>query len=132
MLFPPSVCIVPTAGDYLVLDKLSESKPTHILEYEPETKEKGLTVVPTTEGSLLLGPSERDHTLDYATTESGLAGVRALAKRLLPELDLENTIRSFAAVRPNPLCGRQSAKVSTQIMAECRSTPAVLRRRAED
>ena len=102
MLFPPSVCIVPTAGDYLVLDKLSENKPTHILEYEPETKEKGLTVVPTTEGSLLLGPSERDLTLDYATTENGLAVVRALAKRLLPELDLENTIRSFAAVRPNP------------------------------
>lgn len=102
LLFPPSVRIVPTAGDYLVLDKTSVGKPTHILEYEPEEKVKGLTVVPTVEGSLLLGPSERDNTLDYATTEDGLLWVREQAARLLPGLDLDGTIRSFAAVRPNP------------------------------
>lgn len=102
LLFPPSVRIVPTAGDYLVLDKNSAGKPTHILEYEPEEKAKGLTVVPTVEGSLLLGPSERDNTLDYATTEDGLLWVREQAARLLPGLDLDGTIRSFAAVRPNP------------------------------
>ena len=102
LLFPPSVRIVPTAGDYLVLDKNSVGKPTHILEYEPEEKAKGLTVVPTVEGSLLLGPSERDNTLDYATTADGLLWVREQAARLLPGLDLDGTIRSFAAVRPNP------------------------------
>ena len=102
LLFPPSVRIVPTAGDYLVLDKNSVGKPTHILEYEPEEKAKGLTVVPTVEGSLLLGPSERNNTLDYATTADGLLWVREQAARLLPGLDLDGTIRSFAAVRPNP------------------------------
>ena len=79
LLFPPSVRIVPTAGDYLVLDKNSVGKPTHILEYEPEEKAKGLTVVPTVEGSLLLGPSERNNTLDYATTADGLLWVREQA-----------------------------------------------------
>ena len=102
LLFPPSVRIVPTAGDYLVLDKNSVGKPTHILEYEPEEKAKGLTVIPTIEGSLLLGTSERDNTLDYATTADGLLWVREQAARLLPGLDLDGTIRSFAAVRPNP------------------------------
>ncbi len=102
LLFPPSVRIVPTAGDYLVLDKNSTGKPAHILEYEPEEKAKGLTVVPTVEGSLLLGPSERDNTLDYATTEGSLSWVREQASRLLPGLDLDGTIRSFAAVRPTP------------------------------
>ena len=102
LLFPPSVRIVPTAGDYLVLDKNSADMPTHILELEPEKKEKGLTVVPTVEGSILLGPNERENTIDYATTESGLAHVRELAIRLLPGLDFAGTIRSFAAVRPNP------------------------------
>ncbi len=101
-LFPPSVRIVPTAGDYLVLDKNSAGKPTHILEYEPEEKVKGLTVVPTVEGSLLLGPSERDNTLDYATAENGLLWVREQAARLLPGLDFNEIIRCFAAVRPNP------------------------------
>ena len=102
LAFPTEVRIVPTAGDYLVLDKNSVGKPTHILEYEPEEKAKGLTVVPTVEGTLLLGPSERDNTLDYATTEGGLLWVREQAARLLPGLDLDGTIRSFAAVRPNP------------------------------
>lgn len=102
LAFPTAVRIVPTAGDYLVLDKNSTGKPAHILEYEPEEKAKGLTVVPTVEGSLLLGPSERDNTLDYATTEGGLLWVREQAARLLPGLDLVGTIRSFAAVRPNP------------------------------
>ena len=102
LLFPSSVRIAATAGDYLVLDRHCENKPAHILEYEPEDGEKGLTVVPTVEGSLLLGPSERENTLDYATTESGLARVRALTQRLLPGLDLSDTIRSFAALRPNP------------------------------
>ena len=102
LLVPSPVRIVPTAGDYLVLDRFCPNRPAHILQFEPEGKEKGLTAVPTVEGSLLLGPSERENTLDFATTESGLAQVRHLAKRLLPGLDFGAVIRSFAAVRPNP------------------------------
>ena len=102
LIFPPSIHIVPSAGDYLVLDKSCKNKPSHILEYEPEKKEKGLTVIPTVEGSLLLGPTERDSTLAFATTENGLASVRVLTEQLLPRLDLSGTIRSFASVRPNP------------------------------
>ena len=102
LLFPSFAHIVPTAGDYLVLDKCSKGKPAHILEYEPEERTKGLTVVPTVEGSLLIGPTERENEHLFATTEQGLAQVRNLAKRLLPGLDLNETIRSFAAVRPNP------------------------------
>jgi len=102
LAFPTEVRIVPTAGDYLVIDRNSAGRPAHILEYEPEEKGKGLTVVPTVEGSLLLGPSERENTLDYATAADGLAWVREQAARLLPGLDLDGTIRSFAAVRPNP------------------------------
>ena len=102
LLFPCSVRIAPTAGDYLVLDKLSDHKPTHILEYEPEEQAKGLTAVPTVEGSLLLGPTERENTQDYATTVSGLNWVQTQAKWLLPGLNFDGVIRSFAAVRPNP------------------------------
>ena len=102
LLFPPDVRIEATAGDYLVLDKHCTDKPTHILQYEPEEKGKGLTLVPTVEGSLLLGPTERENSIDYATSESGLAQLRSLADRLCPALDASCVIRSFAAVRPNP------------------------------
>ena len=102
MLFSPSVRIVPTAGDYLVLDKSVAPVPSRILQYEPEQKGKGLTVVPTVEGSLMLGPSDRENEIDYATTETGLSFVREYSHRLLPDLDLTGVIRSFAALRPNP------------------------------
>ncbi len=101
LLFPSDIRIAPTAGDYLLLDRTA-AKPSHILQYEPEEKGKGLTMVPTVGGSLLVGPSERENSLDYAASEDGLASVRTLAKKLIPELNLEDTIRSFAAVRPIP------------------------------
>ena len=102
MLFPPSIRITPTAGDYLVLDKASKPFPSCILQYEPDQKGKGLSVVPTVEGSILIGPSERDNETDYATSQTGLSFIRECARRLLPNLDLAEVIRSFAAVRPNP------------------------------
>ena len=58
--------------------------------------------MPTVEGSLLLGPSERENATDFAVSAEGLSFVRERAGRVLPGLDLGSAIRSFAAVRPNP------------------------------
>ena len=58
--------------------------------------------MPTVEGSLLLGPTERENSTDYAVCREGLAFIRKQAELLLPQVELNNTIRSFAAVRPNP------------------------------
>ncbi|MCR5087902.1 MAG: NAD(P)/FAD-dependent oxidoreductase [Oscillospiraceae bacterium] len=102
LLFPTPVRIVPTAGDYLVLDRSAAGRPAHILEYEPEGEQKGLTFVPTVEGSLLIGPTERENSGDFAASAEGLLSVRELAGRILPALDRDAVIRSFAAVRPNP------------------------------
>ena len=102
LLFPSPVHIAPDAADYLILDKAAENKPVHIIQYEPEDGGKGFNAVPTVEGSLLLGPSERDNETDFAVRADGLSFVRARAERVLPGLDPEDTIRSFAAVRPNP------------------------------
>ena len=99
---PPSVRVVPDAADYLILDRAVEHKPTHIIQYEPEDGGKGFNAVPTVEGSLLLGPSERELTAPFAVSAEGLAFVRERAAFVLPGLDLNGTIRSFAAVRPNP------------------------------
>lgn len=102
LLFPAEVHIAPDAADYLVLDRAADNKPTHIVQYEPEDGGKGFNAVPTVEGSLLLGPSERENEADFAAREDGLSFVRERAGRVLPSLDLKETIRSFAAVRPNP------------------------------
>ena len=102
LLSPPPVWIAPNAGDYLVLDRATENAPTHIIQYEPEDGGKGINAVPTVEGSLLLGPTERENSTDYAVCREGLAFIRKQAELLLPQVELNNTIRSFAAVRPNP------------------------------
>jgi glycerol-3-phosphate dehydrogenase len=101
-LFPSEVHIVPDAADYWILDKAAENRPSHIIQYEPEDGGKGFNAVPTVEGSLLLGPSERENEVDFAASEEGLSFVRRRAEQVLPGLDLNDAIRSFAAVRPNP------------------------------
>ena len=101
-LFPSEVHIVPDGADYLILDRVTDNRAAHIIQYEPEDGGKGFNAVPTVEGSLLLGPSERAGEVDFAVSEQGLAFVRERAEFVLPGLDLGGTIRSFAAVRPNP------------------------------
>lgn len=104
LLHRPTIRIVPTKGDYFVLDTPAGELVRHVIFHEPEEKGKGLTVVPTVDGNILLGPSEeaaldRD---DRATEGEGLDFLRTLAGQVVTGLPLEQTIRTFAAVRPNP------------------------------
>lgn len=100
---PPTVRITPEKADYLILDQGAGHYVNHVIFHEPEEKGKGLTMVPTLDGKLLLGPSEQPGVGPLsATTEAGLAKLRQLAAQVAPELDLELTIRSFAGVRPKP------------------------------
>lgn len=102
-LFPPTVRIFPDAADYLIVDRAAEGKPRRILLHEPEDGGKGLTAVPTVDGALLLGPSERPALGgDLSTDAAGLDFVRDAAARILPGLDMGAVIRSFAALRPKP------------------------------
>ncbi|MBP3673062.1 MAG: FAD-dependent oxidoreductase [Oscillospiraceae bacterium] len=102
LLFPPSVRLFCDGADFFVLDKHAAS-PSHIIFHESEEKGKGITAVPTVEGNLLLGPSQRP--LDgkpWATSHTGMNFLRETACQVLPGVDLTQVIRSFASVRPNP------------------------------
>ena len=105
----PAVRIFPTAADYLVLDHRVSGFVKHIIFHEPEEKGKGLTLVPTVDGVLLAGPTERprDTAPDWATSREGLEELRVLCGRVAPGLPLDETIRSFAALRPNPWAVRE-------------------------
>ena len=101
-LFPPSIRLFPDGADFLVLDK-NAITPGYIIFHETEEKGKGITVIPTVEGNLLLGPTQRPlENRPFATTAEGLALLMDGADKLLPDLDLTKVIRSFGAVRPNP------------------------------
>ena len=102
LLFEPSVRLVPTGADFFILDKRAE-KPGRIIFQEAEEKGTGVTAVPTVEGNLLLGPSQRPlEDRPWATTFAGMDFLRQATARVLPGVDLNQIIRSFACVRPNP------------------------------
>lgn len=112
LLQPPYVRIHPTKSTYLVFDSLLKAKPEHIIFYEPEKKGKGLTLIPTTDGSLLAGGTEEDarSVKDTSTTVSGLKEVKEKTQFLFPEIDFSCLINSFAAIRPNPYEANEEEK----------------------
>ena len=104
MAHRPKLRILPSRGDYLVLDTKAGGFLSRVIFHEPEVKGKGATLSPTADGNLLLGPSELEGggKDEFATSAQGLAFVRAAAQEVAPGVPLEHTIRSFAARRPNP------------------------------
>lgn len=102
MLFTPSVRIFCDGADFLVLDKRAK-KPGRIIFHQDAEHGKGITAIPTTEGNLLLGPTRRELSHSpTATNCEGLAFLRQDALKILPGLELDMCIRSFAGPRPNP------------------------------
>ena len=105
----PAVRIFPTAADYLVLDDTVSGFVRHIIFHEPEERGKGLTLVPTVDGSLLAGPTarSRDSAPDLATAREGLETLKTLCGKVVPSLPLDQIICSFAALRPDPYAVRE-------------------------
>lgn len=102
LLFPPYVRLFCDGADFLILDKHA-AKPRHIIFQESEEKGKGVTAVPTVDGNLLLGPSQRPlNGKHWATAHEGIVFLKQATAQILPDVDLSLIIRSFASVRPNP------------------------------
>ena len=109
MLCVPSVRIYPTGADYIVLDDTLPGFLRHVIFQEPEEKGKGLTLVPTVDGNILIGPTERPRDLapDGAVAAEGLRELERLCAEVMPELPLSERIRGFSALRPNPRIVRE-------------------------
>jgi len=101
LLFEPSVRIHADASDYIMLQE-GIPAPKHVIMEERENG-KGMSAVPTVEGRLMLvSPARKAKDVPFAADTASLARLRFLANELLPGLDVSKTIRSFAAIRPNP------------------------------
>ena len=104
MVNMPQVRIVPTTGDYLVLDTKAAGAVRHVVFHEPEERRKGLTLVPTIDGNILIGPTENNFAggKPYNSSLEGIKLLHELAAKVAPKLPMEHVIRSFGAMRPNP------------------------------
>ena len=121
-----------------MLDTKAEGFINHVIFHEPEEKGKGLTLVPTVEGNILVGPTNR-HTNDKAafkTSSAGFDRLKTLIRDVIPDLPTQHVIRSFGALRPNPYRVRYDAEtgryiredkgISSFIIHESEDTPAFL------
>lgn len=128
LIHDPVVKIVPTAGDYFVLDTKVQGHIRHVIFHEPEERGKGLTLVPTVDGNILVGPTEREFVPSmseiassvcgcasegaragrgliyegFETAQEGLELLRELVDEVIPSLPMAQVISSFGAIRPNP------------------------------
>lgn len=93
--------IQPRKGEYHLFDKIHGDLVNHILFPMPTKTSKGILVLPTVHGNLLIGPNanvinDKD---DLSTTSEGLEEVFKGAKKLVPSLPENGIITSFSGLR---------------------------------
>ena len=121
----PIVRIIPTAGDYLVLDTKAAGHISRVIFHETEEKGKGITLVPTIGGNILIGPTTRDETGAFETSIDGLHELRKLTAEVMPNLPLEYVIRSFGTTRPNPQYVADDRSVNDFSIIEAANQPFI-------
>lgn len=102
MVAEPAFHILPTRGEYYLLDKGEGTRVSKVIFQCPNKLGKGVLVAPTVHGNLIVGPNaERVEGDDTACTADGLAFVSTTARRSVPDINFGESIRNFAGVRAN-------------------------------
>ena len=96
--------LFPRRGEYILLDRAASGIVRSVLFPAPTEKSKGILVLPTVDGGVLLGPTAEDLPRGareaIETTPEGLRRVVEGARRLVPGVDLSQAIKTFAGLRP--------------------------------
>ncbi len=94
--------IVPRKGEEFLLDRNASGFPNHVIFPVPARHSKGVLVIPTVEGTMMVGPTaeEVDDKEDRATTEENLERVFSLATQMVPAISRRDIITSFSGLRP--------------------------------
>lgn len=94
--------ITPRKGEYFLLDRLAAGCPSRVVFPVPSKVSKGMLVIPTVEGTTLIGPTadEIEDKGDLATTAERLSLITSSARNLIPSISERDVITSFAGLRP--------------------------------
>ncbi len=102
MLEEPGYAVIPTRGQYYLLDKSEGGRVSHVIFQCPNEKGKGVLVSPTVHGNLIVGPdAEPVNGNDTSVTAKALEMIADAARRSVPGVDFRQSIRNFAGVRAN-------------------------------
>lgn len=102
-----SICLKPTRGEYLLMDKSIGSTVHRVIFQCPTAMGKGVLVTQTVDGNTMIGPDAQDigDACDKSTTKHGQEYVKSSALKVVPDLDLRHVITSFAGIRAKPVTG---------------------------
>ncbi len=94
--------IVPRKGEEFLLDRGARGLPGKVVFPVPTRVSKGILVIPTVEGTCMVGPTavEIQDKEDLSTSQANLETVFAAARRLVPALSERDIITSFSGLRP--------------------------------
>ena len=94
--------IIPRKGEEYLLDKRAGSLVNSVIFPVPTKKSKGILVIPTVDGTLMLGPTavEIEDKEDKATTSEGLQYILEHVRPMVPAIQLKDIITAFVGLRP--------------------------------
>lgn len=101
MINDPSFEILPNRGEYNLFDKSVGNLVKTVVFRCPSEAGKGVVVMPTVHGNLLIGPTAEyvDNKARFETTLDGLASINEHALHTLKQLSFQNVITSFTGLR---------------------------------
>jgi len=89
-------------GEYFLMDRLTKACPSRVVFPVPSSVSKGMLVIPTVEGTALVGPTadNTDDKNDFSTTTKSLDQIIVSGKTMIPSLSHNDVITNFAGLRP--------------------------------
>ncbi|NLC02956.1 MAG: NAD(P)/FAD-dependent oxidoreductase [Tissierellia bacterium] len=107
MVAEPTFELTPRRGQYYLLDKNVGSLVNSVIFQSPSKISKGVVVLPTVHGNLLVGPDAEDieDRDNRYTSDERLAFVRERAKKTSDKIPFNMVITSFAGLRASPNTG---------------------------
>ena len=98
--------ITPRRGEYILLEPHPDYNVSHVIFPTPTETSKGVLVIATASGDILIGPTAQDIPKDEqdntATTLEGLHEILKKSRRLVPGIRTELTIKTYAGNRAEP------------------------------
>ncbi|MBN1352148.1 NAD(P)/FAD-dependent oxidoreductase [candidate division KSB1 bacterium] len=94
--------IRPRKGEEYVLDKRAGKLVSHIIFPVPQPQSKGILIIPTVDGTMMIGPTAKDvdDKHDLTTSREGLEQILQHAQKMVPGIRSKDIITSFAGLRP--------------------------------
>ncbi|MCD8356715.1 MAG: NAD(P)/FAD-dependent oxidoreductase [Clostridia bacterium] len=95
--------VVARRGQFYILDKNTSCKVQNIVLPIPTKITKGKLMTPTIHGNMLVGPTaeDLDNKVDVSTTTEGLDSIYADVSKMIPHVNIRDTITQYSGLRPN-------------------------------